>query len=148
MRSVIAASPAYLDAHGRPESPADLVDHECLLLDMPGFSPRWRLRGPDGELELPVSGRLRTSNAIALKNCALAGMGILLQARWILGRELRAGQLVDLFPDYDVTAATFDNAVHVLYPSRAFLPRKVRLFIDFLGDRFSECSPWDRPLVP
>ncbi|MEM1180328.1 MAG: LysR family transcriptional regulator, partial [Acidobacteriota bacterium] len=75
MRSVIAASPAYLDAHGRPESPADLVDHECLLLDMPGFSPRWRLRSADGELEVPVSGRLRTSNAIALKNCALAGMG-------------------------------------------------------------------------
>ncbi|MEO1083091.1 MAG: LysR family transcriptional regulator [Acidobacteriota bacterium] len=149
MHSVIAASPAYLERFGRPEEPEDLAQHECLQLDMPGFSPRWRLRDAAGRVrEVSVSGRLRTSNAVALKDCALAGMGVVLQARWILGRELRSGQLVDLFPGYDVTAATFDNAAYLLYPSRAYLPRKAQVFMDFMVDHFATHPPWDRPLVP
>lgn len=149
MRSAVAASPAYLERYGRPGRPEELESHECLLLDMPGFSPRWRFRDAGGRSsEVAVSGRLLTSNAIALKDCALAGLGVILQARWILGRELRQGTLVDLFPDFEVTAATFDNSAFILYPSRAFLPQKVRVFIDFLQEEFAAHPPWDRPLVP
>ena len=149
MRSAIAASPAYLERHGRPRKPEDLGAHECLLLDMPGFSQRWRFRDAVGqERAVTVSGRLLTSNAIALKDCALAGLGVILQARWILGRELRQGTLVDLFPDYEVTAATFDNSAFILYPSRSFLPRKVKVFISYLHEKFAAHPPWDRPLVP
>ncbi|MEO1369764.1 MAG: LysR substrate-binding domain-containing protein, partial [Acidobacteriota bacterium] len=149
LRSAIAASPAYLERFGRPRTPDELASHECLQLDMPGFSPLWRLRDASGEVRgVSVSGRLRTSNAIALKECALAGMGVVLQARWILGRELRSGQLVDLFPGYEVTAATFDNAAYLLYPSRAYLPRKAQVFMDFVVEKFATHPPWDRPLVP
>ena len=147
MVSKICASPLYIETHGRPQTPQDLEKHKCLLLAMPGFSARWRLRDREGNVtEVPIQGPLRTSNAIALKQCALAGMGIILQARWIIGREIGDGSLVDLFPAHEVTAADFEApAVWLLYPSRAYLPLKVRVFVDFLKEKFQSAPPWDGP---
>ena len=145
--SRVCASPAYLERHGRPAAPGELERHSCLLLHMPGFDDRWRFRDREGQVtSVRVRGRLRTSNAIALKQCALAGMGIILQGRWIVGRELRDGTLVDLFPDHEATAASFESpAMWLLYPSRAYLPLKVRVFVRALRAAFAGTPPWDTP---
>ncbi len=145
MEPKICASPDYLERNGRPRKPSDLANHDCLLLDMPGFSDRWRFRDHRGETaEVRVPSRLRTSNAVALKQCALGGMGIILQGRWIVGQELNDGRLVDLFPDHQVTAASFEApAIWLLYPSGSYLPLKVRVFIEFLQRKFEDGSPWD-----
>lgn len=153
------ASPAYLARRGRPAEPAALADHSCLLLDVPGITDRWRFRGPDGRTtEVEARGPLRTSNALALKACALAGMGVILQARWIVGRELRAGALVDLFPEHAASAhasahaagaaagpalGTPDGALAawLVYPSRTYLPLKVRAFVDHCAAAFRGGSP-------
>jgi DNA-binding transcriptional LysR family regulator len=141
----VCASPAYLARHGRPETPPDLERHDCLLLNMPEFTDRWRFRDRAGQqTDVRVRGRLRTSNAVALKQCALGGMGVILQARWIVGRELHRGSLIDLFPDHEVTAAAFASpAIWLLYPSRTYLPRKVRVFVDFVRRKFEAAPPWD-----
>lgn len=146
MRSRICTSPAYLRAHGKPEDPQDLIHHQCLLLDMPGFGNRWLFRKAKGEVRhVDVDGRLKTSNAIALKQCALAGAGIILQGEWIVGRELIRGELVDLFPDHDVTASYFENAAWTLRPARTHEPGKVSAFLNFLHDKFAAGAPWSRP---
>ncbi|MEM8931962.1 MAG: LysR family transcriptional regulator [Acidobacteriota bacterium] len=143
----VCASPSYLDRHGRPATPAALADHAGLHLDMPGFTERWRFQDAEGrETSVHVPARLRTSNAVALKQAALDGLGVILQARWIVGRELHDGDLIDLFPEHRVTAASFDApAVWLLYPTRAYVPLKVRVFVDFLLGRFADAPPWDRP---
>jgi len=51
---------------------------------------------------------------------------------WMVDQELANGQLVDVFPRYAVTATTFDTAAWLVYPSRSYLPGKVRAMIDFL----------------
>jgi DNA-binding transcriptional LysR family regulator len=147
----VCASPSYLLERGQPRRPQELAEHECLLLDMPGFSDAWRFRGRGANaqeaFEVQVGGRLRTSNAVALKELALQGMGVTLQGRWIVGRELHEGTLVDLFPDYDATAASLGApAAWLLYPSRSYLPLKVRVFIDFLREAFRKSPPWDSPV--
>jgi len=116
----VCATPAYLARRGRPAAPADLAEHDCLLLAMPGFTDRWRFRDQDGRVaDVRVRGQLRTSNAVALKACALGGMGVISQARWIVGRELRDGRLVDLFPEHEVVAAGSESpAMWLLYPTR------------------------------
>lgn len=63
----------------------------------------------------------------------------------MVGRELARGELVDLFPDYEVSAAQQKAAAWLLYPSRAYLPNKVRLFISFLKAAFQHGAPWERP---
>ncbi|MEM1126355.1 MAG: LysR family transcriptional regulator [Bacteroidota bacterium] len=141
------AAPAYLARHGTPRTPADLIHHAGLHLAMPGFAERWLFRDADGHrLAVTVPMRLRTSNAVALKQCALAGMGVILQGRWIVGRELRDGRLVDLFPSYEATAATFEApSVWLLYPTRKYVPLKVQAFVEFVRAAFAAGPPWDAP---
>ncbi|MFB9991643.1 LysR substrate-binding domain-containing protein [Deinococcus oregonensis] len=142
----VCASPAYLARAGWPTCPQDLARHDALLLHLVGFQDIWRFRDRRGEVtEVEMRSRLRSSNAVALKTCALGGMGVLLQARWIVGHELRTGELVDLLPDHEVSAATFeDAAVWLLYPERAYVPVKVRVFEEFVRRAFEAGPPGDR----
>jgi len=129
----VCASPAYLDREGRPAAPADLSDRNCLLFALPGFRSRWIFRNTAGyAAEIPVHGGVVVSGALALRSLALAGMGPALLADWLVGDDIADGRLVDLFPGHQVTATTFETAVWLLYPSRSFLPGKVRAMIDFL----------------
>ncbi len=141
----VCATPEYLQNYGKPETPQELVKHKCLLLALPGFTrSNWKFTDKLGRTrEVEVREFLRTSNAMALKQCALAGMGITLQARWMIGRELKEGSLVDLFPDYEVTAALDNAAAWLLYPSRDYLPLKVRVFVEFLKKKFKDGAPWE-----
>lgn len=144
MVSKVCASPAYLKKHGHPKEPSDLAQHDCLLLHYPGFSDTWRFRKKNEELSVHVYGRLHTSNAIAIKECALTGMGVILQASWIVGKELKEGTLVDVFPDYEVTAATFETpTAWLVTSSRTYLPLKVKVFTEFLQKKFRNGSPWE-----
>jgi DNA-binding transcriptional LysR family regulator len=82
--------------------------------------------------EVPVHGDVTILNALALRACALAGMGPVLLANWLIDEDIAQGRLVDLFPRLHVTATDFDTAAWLLYPSRIHLPNKVRVMIDFL----------------
>ncbi len=134
----VCASPDYLAGQQPIRDPADLADHPCLVFTLPGFRSRWLFRDRSGAVaENPVRGDIAISNATALKAACLAGLGPALLANWLVDRQIAAGRLVDLFPDHDVTATTFDTAAWLLYPSRAFLPNKVRVAIDFLRVRLA-----------
>ncbi len=143
---VVCASRAYLDAHGHPRKPHELVDHECLQFLMGGLRSRWRFRDPGGDLtEVTVSGHCVLSNALALSRCAEAGMGVTLLPRMVVASQLRSGALIELFSGYQVTATDFDSAVWLLYPSRTYLALKVRVFIDFMKSTFADAPPWELP---
>jgi len=129
----VCASPTYLETAGCPQRPEDLEAHRCLLFPLAGYRTRWRFRDPHGRLvEIPVKGNIVISNAMALHRAALDGLGPVLLADWLVDDDLAVGRLVDLFPDHEVTAADFDTAAWILYPSRAYVPMKVRVFIDHL----------------
>ncbi|CAN5454261.1 LysR family transcriptional regulator [soil metagenome] len=146
---VVCASPRYLRHKGRPKAPEDLERHECLRYPVQGYGSRWRFRKGDGDaFEVPVSGRVLATNGIALVQCAVAGMGVLMLPRWNVAAELRSGALVDLFPDYHATASEFDIAAWMLYPSRSYLPLKVRALADFLKQKFRHGAPAEAGLSP
>lgn len=129
----VVASPAYLKAKGEPAHPVDLAGHDCLLFAPPQLRARWLFRSPNGALcEVPLKGMIAATGALALLDLALAGQGPALLADRLVDDDIRAGRLVDLFPDYEATPTTFGTAVWLIYPSRSFLPRKVRAMIDFL----------------
>lgn len=128
----VVASPAYLARHGQPETPAALADHSCLFFTLPEFRGRWLFRREGVIEEVPVRGDLSSSTALALRELSLAGLGPALLADWLINADLKGGALVDLFPQHDVAATSFDTAAWLLYPSRRFLPAKVRMTIDFL----------------
>jgi DNA-binding transcriptional LysR family regulator len=147
MVTYVCCSPAYLKKHGPMSTPDQLSGHSALVLDMPGFDDHWRYRkaGKGKWLEVPVTPTLRTSNALALKQAALDSMGVALLAEWICGRELNSGTLVNLYPDWQIQSATFSNpAMWLLHPAQAYIPKKVRSFIEFLKERFAYGCPGGR----
>ena len=100
---------------------------------MAGFRSRWIFRDGDGVIsEVPVRGRTIISNAIALQQCAIAGMGLTLLPTWLINEDLQAGSLVNVFLNYAVTATDFSTAAWLVYPCREYVPLKVRVFIEFL----------------
>lgn len=141
----VCASADYLARRGRPHMPRDVEQHECLLFPLPGFRSRWVFRDGEGALtEVPVAGRVVISNAGALRQCAVMGMGLALMPQWNIGIDLQQGNLVNVFPDHDVTATDFNTSAWLLYPSRSYLPLKVRVFSDFLKREFRDSPPWLR----
>ena len=132
----VCASPGYLARITPPLLPGDLTACRCVLFALPEFRSRWLFRDAAGSVtEVPVDGDLVISNALAVRDCALAGLGPALLPHWLIDGDIAAGHLVDLFPTYQVAATSFDTAAWLLYPSRSFLPNKVRVAIDFLTAR-------------
>ncbi|MEO0999539.1 MAG: LysR family transcriptional regulator [Pseudomonadota bacterium] len=129
----VLASPDYL-ATNTIASPAALSNHPVITFSYPQFRHRWLWRaGPDETVaEIPITPYATFSNAIALRDAALAGLGPTLFADRFVTREVAEGRLIDVFPEDEFAANTFTSAAWLIYPSRAFLPNKVRVAIDFL----------------
>jgi DNA-binding transcriptional LysR family regulator len=129
----VCAAPSFLEVAPRLRKPSDLATVASLLFTFPEFRTRWLFRDRKGAVtEIPVHGEIIVSNALALRECALLGLGPALLADWLVDEDIAAGRLVQLFPEYAAAATTFETAAWMLYPSRAFLPHKVRVAIDFL----------------
>ena len=132
-RYSVCASPDYLERFGTPKIPQDIEQHNCLLFPLSGFNTRWIFKEKkDNVQEILIQGNTIISNAIALQQCAINGMGLALLADWLIDDNIANGELVKLFPDYQVTATDFDTAAWLLYPSRAYIPLKVRVFVEEL----------------
>ncbi|TDY20530.1 LysR family transcriptional regulator [Paraburkholderia sp. BL6665CI2N2] len=128
-RVLTVASPAYIEAHGRPEHPYDVERHQRILFYNAGAARafEWQFCRADEVLEVRPAGHLLVSDVGTMLGACVAGAGIAQVLE--LGAEdlLRSGQLIELFPDWPDERFP----LYALYPSRQHLPAKVRTFIDF-----------------
>lgn len=138
VRRVLCASPDYLVKHGTPETLDDLKKHRCL----PAHNHEsWRLEGPSGPIALRPEGMLITNSSEVIREAVIAGLGIALRSTWDVGAELKSGKLVQVLPQYE---SSRNVALSAVFPSRQFLPAKVRLFIDYLAELYGPVPYWER----
>lgn len=135
---VVCGSPAYFRHHGVPRVPEDLAEHSCLGYSYDDSGNEWRFSGPDGDHVVQVKGHLRANNGDLLRVAALGGAGIVLQPRFLVGADLRAGRLQSVLTEYK----SRELGIYAVYPSRKYLSAKVRSFIDFLAERFGPNPDW------
>jgi DNA-binding transcriptional LysR family regulator len=131
----VVSSPAWLAALAEPpRTPQDLQHCDCVTFAMPGFRDRWLFRRTEGgsTIAATVQPRLLLTNGLALRECVLAGLGVSLLPDWLIGDDLAAGRLVDLYPGHDVAVVDAPTGAWLVYPSRSYVPAKVRAFIDLM----------------
>lgn len=116
---ILCAAPSYIARHGVPATPADLVNHHCIS-NSQDCTGTWRFNGPDGEIDVPIEGRLRVNNALLRLDAARAGAGVLLCATYLAERDVANGTLVHLLSNY----APASESLHAVCPGyRASSPR-------------------------
>ncbi|QQC64636.1 LysR family transcriptional regulator [Paraburkholderia ginsengisoli] len=127
--AVPVASAAYLAQAGRPNKPADLAKHRVIAAPLDTTPQSWIFSHDDGDDEgVALDASFTVNSMIMQKQAALGAMGIALLPLEMVADELHAGTLVRVLDDYAVLNG--DVAVSLVYPSREFVPRKVREFID------------------
>jgi DNA-binding transcriptional LysR family regulator len=136
---LLVATPGYLAERGAPASVADLSHHDLLSHN----SDTWRLEGPGGPQLVRLHGPLKTNSSEVIREAVLAGIGIALRSTWDVGPELKDGRLKAVLPQW---RASHRVAVHAVYPTRRFLPQKVRVFIDWLAGLYGPVPYWDEGL--
>lgn len=142
-RLVLCASPEYLKARGEPQTPEDLLNHNCLMYTL-GSSPRaWRLVSPQGEEHMiPLRGNVATNNGLAEAALAANGVGIAMLPSFYVADQLRAGKLKCVLQDW----IPQDISIYAVYAERRNLTPKVRAFVDFLVAKFGPEPYWDQGL--
>jgi len=138
-KRVFCASPEYLKSHSPVQVPQDLAIHHCLTYSNDLRPDTWTLEGPGGIESVKVNGPVCADNGDMLKAAALNHMGITLLPTFIVGEDLKAGNLVQVLKDY----CPPDIAIYAVFPSRRFLSAKVRTFVDHLTNCFGEQPYWD-----
>lgn len=138
-RRIVCASAAYLARAGVPRHPEDLRRHNCLTWrEHPGHNT-WSFRGPDGVVDVPVTGNLFVRSADALAAAAVAGLGVVLLPQWSIGREQRARLLRPVLAAYQTIPAA--SPIYAVYPPSPYVPAKVRAFVEVLRDALADAAP-------
>jgi DNA-binding transcriptional LysR family regulator len=139
-RTVVCASPDYLDKHGVPETPDDLRSHDCLVYGNLAEPGKWVYKDAAGiSHSVDVNVAMTASSGDFLCEAAVRGLGIVLQPTFIAGERICNGELVPILRDYEwpVTPA------YAVYPPTRHLSYRVRAFIDFLAEQFAGVPHWD-----
>jgi len=135
-RRVLCAAPAYLERCGMPQSLAELQTHRCIAIrERDQDFGRWELEGPGGLVAIKVNGPLSANNGEIVRQWAIDGHGIILRSTWDVCREIEAGVLLPVLPEY------FQQAdVWAVYPSRLSVSARVRVCVEFLENWFNQTS--------
>ena len=129
-RRVIVASPAYLAAHGTPQVPEDLHDHNCLNFSFRRAEPVWPFRRDGQEFALSVKGNIEANNGETLGQLAANGVGIARVGAFSVVPEIAEGSLVPILEAYNPGDI---EPIHAVFVGGATTPARVRVFVDFLA---------------
>ncbi len=127
--AVLAASPAYLSAHGVPSTPRDVLDHACIRHRfLHGVMALWEFERGAEIVRINPKGRLIASMMELEIGAALAGLGLIYTFDDFLRPYIDRGELIELMPEWSLSF----SGPFLYYPSRTLMPAPLRAFVDFI----------------
>lgn len=131
-RRVLCAAPAYIQQHGAPASPDDLVNHNCLCIMLSdALHDTWRFWNDKKEVGINVRGNRFSDDSDAVRRWAVAGRGVVYRSRLDMAADLKAGHLQILCPEWRGEPAP----IYMVCAARRHLSPTIRLLKEFLEDR-------------
>jgi DNA-binding transcriptional LysR family regulator len=144
----LVGSADYLRRHGTPQAPDELARHQCLTFASQPTDAWYFRRCPEPDraaIDVKIQGRLRANDPEALLQAAHDGLGLALLPSWHLAEDLRTGRLIPLLGDWDCAIAPGPaHSIWGVYPPKKTVSPKVRVFLEFLAERFGKPPYWDR----
>ncbi len=138
-RRLCVATPGYLKRAGTPQTPMDLMRHQCLTLSSDASQTRgWAFMVDGAVTHLRPSGRMDCSDGQVLHDWCAAGLGLAWRSTWEVEHEIASGQLVSVLDDF----ASPPNGIYAVFAHAKHLPLRVRLWIDFLKVRYGDPAHW------
>jgi LysR family transcriptional regulator, transcriptional activator for dmlA len=136
---VLVAAPEYLRQRGTPLTLEELAQHDCLVVRENERFDVWRLQRERDrtEVRVRVGGPLSSNSGELVRDWCMAGRGIMLRSLWDIAGSLASGEVVRVLPGYAMT----DADIHWLAPHTPTTPKRIRLLVDFLAERFRG-EPW------
>ena len=132
-RLYIVASPSYLEQHGIPQSSEDLASHILLGFSHPTHLNTWPIQlNAEDFIAHP---KIKASNGETVRQMALDGLGITCLSAFLVRRDLKEKRLIALFEDQ---IEIYEQRIHAVYYQQEHLPKRVRLFIEFLAQKLSK----------
>ena len=139
---VLCASPEYLAKHGTPLTPQDLVNHDCLAMIRSHEELKtWHFQDQDKKNAITVIPKRFSDDGEVIRYWALEGAGIALKSVLDVQDDIHNLRLVTVLNGYMTNFNTSTSAssadLNVVYISKKYQPKRIRLFLDFLFERFS-----------
>ena len=134
----LVATPTFLNRHGTPEEPRDLKQLPCVMFTEYGASKPWKfIRGKE---KVSVHGRCRwhSNSGHCLLAAARDSLGLAYLPDYYVAEDIRAGRLVRVLEEW----SGIERDVVAIYQHRRHLSAKVKLFVDFMQERFERERPW------
>ena len=130
----LCGSPEYLEREGTPTHPANLSRHNCLTFPTAAGQPTtWHFVRTGERVEVPVHGSLQANMVEALHDLVLNGIGLTLLPGYIAGKDIREGKLRPVLADWEIETG---SSLYAVYLPTRYLAPKVRVFVDFLVEKF------------
>ncbi|MEM1088716.1 MAG: substrate binding domain-containing protein, partial [Pseudomonadota bacterium] len=133
------AAPSYLKKAGIPRTPDDLQDHVCLTYSLSSQHGSWPVSNHGETASVEIEGRYNVNNSLALREALLQGRGVTLTPTFIVGDDIKTGRLKSILTAYTPPPQT----LYAVYPQARHVSQKVRVFVDFLAERFRASPYWD-----
>jgi DNA-binding transcriptional LysR family regulator len=130
-RHLVVATPAYLQRHGTPTSPDELISHQAVIYARGGGGASWTFRKGAAEVPVVLQGRLKVTQAEGVREAVICDMGLAVASEWLFSTELKSGKVVAILQDW-VLPSTNLSAV---YPTGRLASTKARAFVSFV-ERF------------
>ncbi len=136
-----AASPEYLAKHGTPKHPDQLINHRFIEYAYAERPREIRYRDTSGKSAVAVITPSFRANANHIqRQAALAGLGITVLPTFVIGEDIKSGKLVEILKDFTMDP---ERNIYALFPHNRHMSAKVRLFVDFIAERFGGVPYWE-----
>jgi DNA-binding transcriptional LysR family regulator len=127
-RRVVVATPAYLQRHGTPTSPDELISHQAVIYTRGGGGESWTFRKAPAEVSVVLQGRLKVTQAEGLREAVNCDMGLAVALEWAFSPELRSGKVVAVLEDWALPPTNLS----AVYPTGRLASAKARAFVSFV----------------
>ena len=133
VRQLLCASPAYLQQHGTPQHPQELLRHSCMYLGENAGDNRWHFSNDEQQEVVMVRGRYISNHSEARLEAALGDIGITVLPQFTAAHALTEGRLREVLPQWRYTGS-YQGAAWLLWRQNLHLPPKLRVLIDYLSE--------------